>query len=203
MQQSSPFAGKFLDSVDLGAVDWLTTISPAVALGPGTVTGAVEVPRSDAEKILRSVVRRVADLPRNSSPEVVWTLGQHELLVHTDQIRLALFSGVAVITNTFSCEQVDGRVTVPVPLGLGTRKVPAGLIMTSFTDLDGPSVITKVWTDAITAFAWECLMELCRTIAAEVGDDSRGRALIPGAVTAAPGLLIIEPLARHTGSKVG
>ena len=184
-------------------LDWLFQLGTNEVIDSGSKTSRnLSVPEGEAQKILRGVVRLVADLPRRSTPEVVWTLGENELLVHTNRIKLSLSSGLVIITNSFQCAEVDGMTHIPVPLGVGTKKAPAGLVMSSFTDLEGPNVITDIWTDAITAFAWECLVELCRTITAGVGKDSQGRALIPGAIAATTGQLLIQPMARHRLSKV-
>ena len=197
-------AGRF---IDLGAIDIAGgAIDLDVARGlldlddirPGTRPGKpVMLKPAQAQSILNEVVRLVADLPRKSTPDVVWTLGADELLVQTDETTIATTSGIVTITVLVRCDEVDDEVEIPVPIGVGTKDAPAGLVMSAFDQLQGPTVITDVWTDAITAFAWECLVEVCRTVAANVGVDGRGRPLIPGLVSAGPKGLSVEAMARH------
>ncbi len=160
----------------------------------------VRLGRRQAQTVLSEVVRLVADLPRDSTPDVVWTLGANELLCHTDDTEIALDAGIVTITVHVACDEVPDGVAIPVPFGVGTTERPAGLVMSTFGRLQGPAVITDVWTDAITAFAWECLLELCSQVARDEGDDARGRALIPGLVSATSNRLVIHPMARHSGS---
>jgi len=183
--------------VDLGQFDWFHQLDKGVVLDAGDLAPAtIEVPVSDAREIVHSVVRRVLDLPRRSTPTVVWTLGRNELLVHSDRTNIRCSSGVVTITATVECDQ-HKRVGIPVPLGVGTRKAPAGLVMTTFTDLEGPAAIVDTWHDAIVAFAWETLLETASVIAGAVGNDKRGRPLVPGSIAAAPGKLLVQPIARH------
>ena len=183
---------------NFGRFDWFQKLDDNIVLDAGSRTPQpIEIPVKDAQLIVRSVVRLVLDLPRDSTPQVVWTLGRNELLVHSDKTRIRCSSGVVVITATVECDQHQ-PVRIPVPLGVGTRKAPSGLVMTTFTDLEGPADIVTPWHDPIVAFAWETLLETARTVAAGVGKDSRGRALVPGAIGAAPGKLLVQPIARHS-----
>lgn len=197
-------AGRVLDlfSVTLGSrfnPELLRELlAEGTVLSPGERTDkAAELTRAQSQAILDQLVRLVADLPRNSPPEVVWTLGANELLCHTDRTRIDLQRGIVLITVFVACDEVDDVVPVPVPFGIGTSDRPAGLLMSTFGRVQGPPAITDVWTDAITAFAWECVLELCRTIAGNVGNDSKGRVLIPGLVAAARNRLIVTPMARQ------
>ncbi len=191
-------ANVFTSSIlaDFDQFKWLGRLEPSVQLDVGQLTPFdVKVPVRDAQKILNQVVRLVLDLPRNSTPTVVWTQGDSELLVHSDKTRIACSSGVITITVAVECDQ-HPLVTIPVPIGTGDRDSPAGLVMSSFSDLEGPEEIVETWFDPIVAFAWELIIEIARVIAAQVGKDSRGRALVPGSIGAAPRLFLIQPVAR-------
>ncbi len=184
--------------VDISKFNWLTKLESGLVLGAGErAPDMISVPVRDAQKILSTVVRLVLDLPRRSTPLVVWSLGDSELLVHSDRTKIACSSGVVTITATVECDQ-HLRVDVPIPLGVGRRRAPSGLVMSRFTDLEGPPAIVDIWSDALSAFAWECLLEVARVIAAEVGNDSRGRPLVPGSIAASPRKLLIQPIARHS-----
>ena len=188
----SAFEIKFAD------FDWLTRLDDGIVLSAGQLAPKnTEVPTKDAQQIVASVVRLVLDLPRNSNPRVVWTLGDSELLVHSDTTKIACSSGVVTISVQVECDQCP-PVTIPVPLGVGTRRAPSGLVMSTFSDLEGPAAIVGVWSDALSAFAWETLLEVARSVAAGVGSDARGLPLVPGSVGAAPGRLLIQPVARHS-----
>ena len=147
--------------------------------------------------MLGEVARLVADIPRGSTPEVVWTLGSSELLVHTDTARVKFTSGVVWFRVMVECDQVNGRARITIPFAVGTKDKPTGLVMGTYDIVEGPPAIVEQWSDALIAFGWECVLELGQRLSAEMGDDASGRSLIPGSITAAPGKLIIQPMARH------
>lgn len=183
--------------VDFDRFDWLNRLDDGIILTAGQQTSTdVEVPVKDAQAIVLQVVRLVLDLPRNSNPQVVWSQGDSELLVHSDKTTIACSAGVVTIKVMVECDQCKA-IQIPVPFGVGTKKSPSGLVMTTFTDLEGPSTVVDVWSDAINAFAWETLIEVARTVSAQVGKDSTGRPLVPGSIAAAAGKLLIQPIARN------
>jgi hypothetical protein len=170
----------------------------------GTVLdGTIDIPQGAAQKLLQSIVRLVADIPADSTPDVVWQLGRNELLVHTDTVELTCTSGLVRISVGVDCDQVAEVATVTVPIAVGTATAPTGLVMSTFSRVDGPVAVTAVWSDAISAFAWEALVELARELCAELGRDDRGRPLIPVEVGAGPRLLIVRAMARHDASTRG
>jgi hypothetical protein len=181
-----------------GGFDWFDRLDDGVVLEPGQLTDSeFAVPVAEFGSVMDSVIRLVLDLPVGSTPTVVWTLGDNELLVHSDETSVECSSGVITVTAVVECDQCD-KVAVPMPFGVGTKNVRAGLVMSTFTDLQGPSAVTDVWTDSLTAFAWEAIIETARVICAEVGDDDRGRPLVPGSIGAAPDAVLLQPIARHT-----
>jgi hypothetical protein len=163
---------------------------------PGHLADWLRLPTSDALKLLRAVARLVADLPRDTDQDVVWAAGTNELLVHTGDLRLELTSGVVTIEIPVECDQVRGTQAVRVPLAVGTTSRPRGLMMATYAVPAGPPAITDVWADALTAFAWEALLTLSQHVAARAGKDRGGRALVPGAVGAERGTLLVRPMAR-------
>lgn len=166
-------------------------------VAPGRVASDwVRVPTSDAQRLLREVARLVADLPRDSSRDVVWTLGSSELLVHTGRLVLAVSAGLVTVGIPVECDQVD-PTTIEVPLGVGTTKQVRGLFASTSDSPIGPSVVTGIWSDALAAFAYECLVTLAQHIAAQSGTDPGGRTLVPAAVAAERGLLLVKAMARN------
>jgi hypothetical protein len=177
---------------------WMRRISSDLVLHPGTPTDSyLRVPAKEAERILHSTVRVVADLPIAASTDVVWVSGDSELVVHTDGVRLGCDPGVVTISIPVSCDQVADGAVVDVPLAVGTEDAPSGLVMSTFTRPHGPELIVNLWADAITAFAWEALLHLTQQLSGEVGRDAENRPLVPATVGAARGELLIQPMARH------
>jgi hypothetical protein len=170
-------------------------------LKPGEGSQSLTVPAAKIKKLMPEVGRLVADLPRGASGDVVWTRGTSELLVHTDKVQLTCTVGLIRVSFPVACDQLEGGpdkpVNVTVPFAVGTKERTAGLVMTTYDIVSGPAEVTEIWSDAITAFAWECVLELSRRLSAEVGVDARGRSLIPGSLTATAGKLLIQPVARH------
>ncbi len=176
---------------------WFDRLDNKIKLDVGELSpDALKLPSKDAQVILRHVVRLVLDLPRNSTPLVVWSQADSELLVHSDQTLIAFSSGVVTITLAVECDQ-HKMVQIPVPIGVADTQSPAGLVMSSFTDLEGPEEIVETWFDPIVAFAWELLLEIASAVCQQVGKDSRGLPLVPGNVAAGSGYLLIQPIARH------
>jgi len=185
-------------SIDFNHFDWLKRIDKKLLLDIGDRSpDLLSVPTKDAQRVLGETVRLVLDLPRNSTPLVVWTQGDSELLVHSDKTRISLSSGVVTLKITVECQEHSKRV-IPVPIGVGTKQAPSGLVMSTFEDLEGPAELVATWSDAIIAFAWEALLETARVICSEVGKDKRGMPLVPGSIGAASGQLLLQPVARYS-----
>jgi hypothetical protein len=184
--------------VDVSRTAWVRAVHDQ-QVRPGSPTDKpARVPVRTAERMLRTVVRVVADLPAGSSPMVVWRAGDAELLVHTDRTTLTCAAGLVRIGVTVDCDQLEEPTQVVVPLGVGTDSAPAGLVMSGLTRLEGPAVVVDVWSEALTAFAWESLLELARRLCAGLGTDTSGRALVPGAVGATARELLVHPMSRST-----
>lgn len=157
----------------------------------------LRVPVQQAQRTLRQTVRLVADLPRGSSPDVVWRDGANELLVHTGGISIACRPGLVAFGLPVTCDQLGKHATVQVPLGVGTPDAPAGLVMSSLARPVGPDVVVDVWSQALVAFVWEALVHLAQILCAQAGVDPAKRPLVPGAVAATRDLLLIQPVVRH------
>lgn len=174
---------------------WFQAVTTPVA--PGLRTDRLlRIPQGDAQRLALAVVRRVADLPVGTSGQVVWTLAGAELLVHSTTVTLSCTTGLVTVSLRVECEQT-GAAAITVPLAVGTEQRPAGLLMQAFSQVDGPPILSRLWSEALTAFAWELLVETARGVCGEVGRDTAGRPLIPGAIGAAPKLLLVQPMARH------
>lgn len=177
--------------------DWLTVSRGR--LDVGRPAKWIEIPERAAQELLPGVTRVVADLPRTGSRDVVWVSGRDELKVATGRTTLACKPGLVVITIPVACDQLPARSrsTVDVPLAVGTREQPRGLMMSTLVTPVGPAVVTDVWADSLVAFAWETLLTLVREVARASGRDRAGRALVPLAVAATDGRLLVQPMAGH------
>lgn len=164
----------------------------------GRILDWVRVPGSkEVERLVRETARLVADLPVTSNRDVVWQAGASELLVRTDRLTVAVTTGLVSIGIPVSCDQLREEATVTVPLAVGTAQEVRGLFMSTFGTPEGPSVVTDVWAESLTAFAWESLLTLAQQLAAQAGRDPRNRPLVPVAIAAERGVLLVAPMARQ------
>ena len=159
----------------------------------------LSIPVATVNRMVPAVTRLVADLPTGTTPEVVWTSGSAELLVHTDQVSIAASAGVLQVAITVECDQVPEAATVTVPFVTGTVDNPRGLFLASFERPAGPAPVVAVWADALIAFAWESVITLATTLAAAAGQDAQGRALVPGVIAASRSALQVLPMPRTAG----
>jgi hypothetical protein len=186
--------------VPLTGASWYVPLRSRIRLEPGELAPSrqfLTIPEADARALLRSTQRLVADLPLDAAQRVVWQQGRSELLVDLSRTTLSCKVGLVTVTLTVLCDQVDGPATVAVPFAVGTEEEPNGLVMSTFSALDGPQVVVSQWTEAITAFAWETLIELARRLCADLGHDAAGRPLVPGAIGSGSRVLLVQPMARH------
>jgi hypothetical protein len=176
----------------------LKVIRNADRLKPGAVPRkGVTLKAAEATRLLRSVIRFVADVPTDSSPVVVWEQDGSELWVDISTTTLTCIPGVIRVTVKVGCDQLPEPAVITVPFGVGTPEAPTGLVMSSLSRLDGPEVVTGRWTAALTAFAWEAILELARRMCAELGKDAAGLPLIPGSIAAGSQTLVLQPMARN------
>jgi hypothetical protein len=153
--------------------------------------------------MLRGIVHAVADIPSDTSTVVVWQRDGSELWADVGTVTLSSLDGIVRVAVKVGCDQLDKPVVLTVPLKVGTPQAPAGMVMSSVDRLTGPDVVTALWSDAVIAFGWECLLELSRQLCAHLGRDRAGLPLIPGAVAAAKGVLVVQAMSRNDLSQLG
>ena len=167
-------------------------------LPPGRLTpNPLVIPIDDVDAILRDTVPAVAGVPRDDSGVVVWQQEDSELAVFTEVVVLTADDGFVTVHLSVLCDQIVDRSIASVRFALGRRDRPAGLVMACTARPDGPDVVVDVWADALVAFAFEVLVDVTNVVSGHVGRDTAGRALIAGSVAAAPGQLLLHPMARH------
>lgn len=188
----------------LGDAGILKVIRGAYRLEPGAVPKqSVTVKAAQATRALRSVIRFVADVPADSAAIVVWEQEGSELWVDLSTIAVTCIPGVIRVAVTVGCDQLPEPAVITVPFGVGMPDSPTGLVMSSLSRLDGPELLTGRWTAALTAFAWEAILELARRMCAELGRDAAGLPLIPGSIAAGSSTLVVQPMARNDLSRLG
>jgi hypothetical protein len=177
--------------------EWFVPVGDAV-LAPGDrVAEPITIPQADAAKLLVGFVRFVADIPARTNLTFVWERGRDELAVDGASIGLSCTTGLLTVGLTLSCDQLSRPVRVAVPFAVGRADAPRGLLMATINRLDAPPLIAEGWSDAVIAFCWEALLELAQRVCAQAGHDAEGRPLIPSAMAAGDGVLMLTPMARH------
>lgn len=183
---------------------WLKPIRLTGRLEPGQVTRqVVTVPADEAQRLLRGIIRYVVDIPANTSTIVVWGRDGSEMWVDVGTVSIACGEGLVTIGVKCGCDQLDRPVVLTVPIGVGSPDSPAGLVMTTVERIAGPDLLVARWSEAITAFAWEALVELARRLCAHLGKDKAGLPLIPGSIAATRGALLVQPMSRNDLSALG
>jgi hypothetical protein len=181
---------------------WFSVVRRPVK--PGALANPpLRIPQADAQRLLRGIIRFVADIPAGASLGLVWQQGNSELFVDAGTVTLTCTTGLVTIGVTVHCDELPAPAVANVALAVGQPDSPSGLVMSSFERVDAPDLIADLWSEALTAFAWEALLEFASRLCAGVGKDSQGRALIPGSVAAAPELFVITPMARNDLSRIG
>jgi hypothetical protein len=178
---------------------WFVPIGDAVVLHPGNrASTAITIPQADASRLLLGFVRFVADIPADTNLRIVWQRGHDELDVDGASIGLTCTPGLLIVGLTVTCDEVRKPVRIGVPFAVGRPEAPRGLLMSTVNRVDAPALIADGWSDPIIAFCWESVLELAQRVSAQAGNDAEGRPLIPGAVAAGDGTLVVVPMARHS-----
>ena len=172
------------------------TAAPA-PVPPGGVITPVRVEPAQLSPLLRVAARRASGFfhPTRRT-EVVWVAGDSELAINLAELNVSLDDGVLRVVIPVRCDQTGpGVVEVVFAVGAGDR--PAGLFASTYRRPTGPPLVVKVWSEALVAFAWQCVLGLVTGIAGAVGKDNRGNVLVPVEVTASKSALEVVPMARH------
>lgn len=151
----------------------------------------LKVEAEKAQRLLQQSVRLVADLPKESSGDVVWVQGASELLVRTGSIGLDCREGLITVTLIVACDQLREDAPIDVPFAVGTERAPAGLVMSALTRPVGVDLVIDEWSSALTAFAWEALIHLAQMLCAQQGS------FVPASIAAGRGVLLILPVERR------
>jgi hypothetical protein len=90
---------------------------------------------------------------------------------------------------------------VTVDFVVGTPSRPTGLLAAS-TEPRGPRVVVRRWGEALTALAWQAVLDATGGVAAAAGADRDGSVLIPVVLTASRDGIAVVGQARHEIDRV-
>ncbi len=166
-------------------------------LATGEVFHAVFVESGQATELLRGAARRAGGLYRPTTrTEIVWVEGDRELAVGIADVQVKLAEGLIRVLIPVRCDQT-GKARIEVTFAVGAPDRPAGLFATTYRRPLGPDLIVGAWSEALVAFAWQCLLGLVADLAGAIGKDERGNVLVPVELAASARGLQIVPMARH------
>jgi hypothetical protein len=194
---------------------WLCRRSPCLLpeepLAPGTATAPIRVPRrrfaslvnaAAAEAALTSAGARVPSDPTRLPRSVLWEEGADALLVEVGRVDVQLGDGVVSVLIPVRCDQLaEGAETVAVDFVVGTPERPTGLLAAAM-DPRGPRAVVGRWGEALTALAWQAVLESAGGVAGAAGMDHDGAPLVPVALTAGRTGVAVVAQARHAIDRV-
>ena len=132
-------------------------------------------------------------LPRS----VLWEEGADALLLEVAGIDVQLGDGLVSISIPVRCDQLpESRGVVLVDFVLGTPERPTGLLAAA-TEPRGPREVVRRWGDALTALAWQAVLDASGGVAGAAGVDRDGAVLVPAALTASRAGIGVLAQARH------
>lgn len=171
--------------------------APLQARATGQVLPPLRLEQAAARELLQASARRAAGLFRASThTQIVWVEGQRELAIELKGLDIVFGEGLVTVLLPVFCEQT-GAARVQVAFAVGSIKQPGGLFASTLKRPVGPEPVVQAWSDALVAFAWDCLLGMVADLAGAVGKDARGNRLVPVEMAAAPALLMVWPMARH------
>ena len=184
---------------------------PAEPLDPGAVAAPVPLQPKEAAGLMTIAARQAvltasgARVPSDASQlpaAVLWQDGPDALLVEVAGIDVQIADGLVSVAIPVRCDQLPkGRDVVVVDLVLGTPARPTGMLAAA-TEPRGPRIVVSRWGEALTALAWQALLDTAGGVAAATGDDRDGAVLIPTGLTASRAGIVVVAQARHEIDRV-
>jgi hypothetical protein len=179
---------------------------PAAPLEPGGVAAPIPLQPKEAAALMSIAARqavltaagaRVPSDARRLPAAVLWQDGADALLVEVGQIDVQLADGLVSVAIPVRCDQLPkGRGVAVVDLVLGTPARPTGMLAAA-TEPRGPRIVVSRWGEALTALAWQALLDTAGGVAAVAGADHDGAVLIPTGLTASRAGIAVVAQARH------
>lgn len=179
-----------LDTVTTAALDALRKAAPGtlplVPIPEGRKGAALPVGSAALGELVRlAAIRRLGGEAR-----AVWDDGVNELLVEAGEISATVTEGRVRIDIPVACDQAKARMQVPFAVGSGKRL--AGMVMATADRPAGNALIARLWGDALIALAHGALIDATESLAGASGRDTANDRLVPRAVVARQGQLMVE-----------
>jgi hypothetical protein len=179
---------------------------PPEPLKAGAAIAPIPVQPQEAASLITLAVRqgvleatgaRVPADPKQLPTSVLWQEGPDALLVEVAGIKVKFAAGViSVAIPVRSDELPRTRDTVEVDLVFGTPDRPTGLLAAA-TEPRGARAVVRRWGEALTALAWQAVLNSIGGVAAAAGVDRDGAPLIPTALTVTSSGIAVLGQARH------
>lgn len=168
---------------------------PPDPLGAGQTGPEIPVDPKSAIALMQAALRPAR------GETILMREGDNELLVDVAKIGLRFADGLVIVLIPVRCDQVRATM-IQVPFAVGSSKRPAGLIAATESAPRGPLLVTEIWGEALTALAWQALLGVAASLAAESGRDVDGAGLIPVGLRATENGLQILTMARHPFDRI-
>ena len=166
-------------------------------LASGETYPPVRIEASKLSELLIVAAKRASGLVHPTRhTEVVWIDGDRQLAINLPELVVQAGDGQIRVLIPVRCDQT-GRGLVDVLFAVGSQTQPSGLYASTYRRPDGPPLVVAVWSEALVAFAWQCVLGMVSGIAGAVGKDQRGNLLVPVDLAASKSGLEIVPMARH------
>src|SRR5262245_18375007 len=171
--------------------------SPARALTAGEISPPVRVDPKTFSQLLIVAARRASGLrgPTRRT-EIVWIDGDRQLAIDLAKLSGDVGDGQIHVRIPVRCDQT-GRGSVDVVFAVGSKTQPAGVFASTYRRPEGPALVVAVWSEALVALAWQCVLGAVSGLAGEAGKDHRGNVFVPVDLVASASGLEIVPMARH------
>jgi hypothetical protein len=187
---------KLLETLRRHCPDWV----PAPPLPPGETGEPVTVDGRLVQTLALTAAIGAAGIDgpdgEPTAPGVVWVDGENELFVAVTKVQVLLAPGAIAVTLPVSCDQV-GQVDVHVTFAVGSPGRPLGMVAATEDRPRGPREVVDLWGEALTAFAWQVVLDVSAGTAAHAGQDLDGAFLLPAALAATGDGITVLPQARH------
>jgi hypothetical protein len=184
---------------------------PPEPLKAGAVTAPIQVQPQEAATLIAVAARQAvleaagAPVPTDSKqlPQaVLWQEGADALLVEVGGIKINFGAGLISVAIPVRCEELPNtRGVVEVDLLFGTPDRPTGLLAAA-AEPRGERAVVRRWGEALTALAWQAVLNSIGGVTAAAGVDRDGAPLIPTALTATPDGIGVLAQARHEMDRV-
>ncbi|MFK7879057.1 hypothetical protein [Roseobacter sp.] len=163
---------------------------PTIPVGKGRKGADLPVTTSGLTQLLRLAAVQLSE----NENSVIWDDGINQLVVHASQVTATLTEGFVRIDVKVEADQL--RATMQIPFAVGSEKRLSGLVMATTDRPAGNARVARVWGDALIAFAHGALIAASESLAGASGRDAQNKRLVPRALVARRGSLVVESQAR-------